>query len=86
MTTYTISPLAYLKLVFHAAKYPASTVTGLLIGTVVGSEVTIVDALPLLHHWTTLSPMMQAGLELVRSYLQTPAPAAECHILESFPS
>lgn len=66
MTTYTVSPLAYLKVILHAAKYPSSTCVGLLVGTLAGNVVTVADAIPLLHHWTELSPMMEAGLQLVR--------------------
>lgn len=65
MVDYSIASLAYLKLVLHAAKFPSSTCVGLLIGTVAGSSCTITDAVPLLHHWTNLSPMAEAGLGLV---------------------
>jgi hypothetical protein len=67
MSDYSLDSLAYLKVILHAAKYPASTVTGLLVGTVTANKVTVQDAIPLLHHWTPLSPMMEAGLQLVRS-------------------
>jgi hypothetical protein len=30
--------------------------------------VEIVDAVPLQHHWTSLSPMMEVGLGMVRSF------------------
>lgn len=65
----TISALAYLKVVLHAAKYPASTVIGLLVGTVdtATNACTVTDALPLAHQWTDLSPMAEAGLQLVRA-------------------
>ena len=61
--------LAYLKVILHASKFPYATVTGLLLGTQAAGVVTITDAIPLLHHWTDLSPMMEAGLQLVRSFL-----------------
>lgn len=67
MTSYSISPLAYLKVILHAAKYPSSTCVGLLVGTLSNNTVSVQDAIPLLHHWTELSPMMEAGLQLVRS-------------------
>lgn len=67
MANYFISPLAYLKVILHASKFPYATVTGLLLGTQTAGVVTISDAVPLLHHWTDLSPMMEAGLQLVRS-------------------
>lgn len=67
-STYTLSPLGYLKALAHAAKHPSSTVIGLLVGTVSStSQVTIEDAIPLLHHWTALSMALGAGLQLVRS-------------------
>ncbi|GAA5994878.1 ER membrane protein complex subunit 8/9 family protein [Rhodotorula paludigena] len=64
---YSLAPLAYLKIVLHAAKYPASTCVGLLLGTVDDKstgQCTVSDAIPLLHHWTDLSPAMEAGLQL----------------------
>jgi ER membrane protein complex subunit 8/9 len=69
MVTYTLSHTAYLKIFFHAAKYPHRTVNGVLVGEEEGSKVNIVDAIPLLHHWTHLSPMMEIGLDLVSSLL-----------------
>ncbi|KAK4332360.1 Uncharacterized protein family UPF0172 [Rhodotorula toruloides] len=68
MAGYSIAPLAYLKLVLHAAKFPSSTCVGLLIGSVAESSCTITDAIPLLHHWTDLSPMAEAGLGLAELY------------------
>jgi len=66
-STYTLSPLGYLKAIAHCAKYPASTVVGLLVGTTspTNSQVLIEDAIPLLHHWTSLSMALEAGLQLV---------------------
>ena len=61
-----LSARAYKKLVFHAAKYPAYTCVGVLVGTVDGVY-DVADVVPLAHHWTTLSPMIEAGLALVRS-------------------
>ncbi|GAA5894398.1 hypothetical protein JCM5296_005156 [Sporobolomyces johnsonii] len=73
MTSYSLEPLAYLKLVLHAAKFSTSTVCGLLVGTVdaASNSVSIVDAIPLLHHWTELSPMMEAGLQLAELFVKT---------------
>lgn len=66
--SYTIASEAYYKIFFHAAKHPHKPVNGVLLGIQEGSggEVTISDAVPLLHHWTSLSPMMEIGLDLVR--------------------
>ena len=69
---YTIGPEAYYKIFFHAAKHPHKSVNGVLLGTQdlqhPNSAVKISDAVPLLHHWTSLSPMMEIGLDLVRSF------------------
>ncbi|WFD22274.1 hypothetical protein MEQU1_000940 [Malassezia equina] len=59
-----MSARAYKKLVFHAAKYPAYTCVGVLVGTTDG-HYDVQDLVPLAHHWATLSPMTEAGLALV---------------------
>ena len=66
--SYTILAEAYYKLFFHAAKHPHKPVNGILLGRQEpqGNSVTIIDTVPLLHHWTSLSPMMEIGLDLVR--------------------
>jgi len=68
--SYTLSHLAYLKLVLHAAKYPHATVNGVLLTSSAPSSKTVLisDAVPLLHHWTTLSPMMEIGLDLAGTH------------------
>ena len=66
MVSYTIHPQAYFKLFFHAAKHPHRQVNGVFLGSKNGDAVEITDAVPLLHHWTSLSPMMEIGLDLVR--------------------
>ena len=65
--TYTIDADAYYKIFFHVAKHPHKSVNGVLLGIQdhPGSAVEITDAIPLLHHWTSLSPMMEIGLDLV---------------------
>jgi hypothetical protein len=64
--TYSVSHQAYLKIFFHAAKHPHKPVNGVLVGKPSGeSGAVIVDAIPLLHNWTSLSPMMEIGLDLV---------------------
>ena len=69
MSSYLLAPSAYLKIFFHAAKHPHKPVNGVLLGKQpVGGIVTIEDAIPLLHHWTSLSPMMEIGLDLVRPF------------------
>ena len=64
-TSYRVSAKAYFKIFFHAAKHPHKAVNGVLVGNKQGSTVVIDDAIPLLHHWTSLSPMMEIGLDLV---------------------
>lgn len=66
-TKYTITGPAYIKLFFHLAKHPHQRVNGVLIGKELSEGVVeATDAIPLLHHWTSLSPMMEIGLDLVR--------------------
>ncbi|KAF9043834.1 UPF0172-domain-containing protein [Hymenopellis radicata] len=64
MATYTISDTAYFKIFFHAAKHPHAAVNGVLVGKQAADGVEVVDVVPLLHHWTSLSPMMEIGLDL----------------------
>jgi hypothetical protein len=67
-TKYTITGPAYIKLFFHLAKHPHQRVNGVLIGKETSEGVVeATDAIPLLHHWTSLSPMMEIGLDLVRT-------------------
>jgi Uncharacterised protein family (UPF0172) len=66
MVSYTLSHQAYLKIFYHAAKHPHKAVNGVLVGKLDGlNAVCINDAIPLLHHWTNLSPMTEIGLSLV---------------------
>ena len=66
---YRLNDLAYTKVIFHALKYPDKTVNGLLLGHRPAPDalIEIVDAVPLQHHWTNLSPMMEVGLGMVRT-------------------
>ena len=65
MVSYSVLHQAYVKIALHAAKYPHKHVNGVLLGESKGAVVNIVDAIPLLHHWTSLSPCMEIGLDLV---------------------
>ena len=65
MTSYHINLKAYSKIAFHAAKYPSRAVNGVLLGKCSTEFVEIEDSVPLLHHWTSLSPTMEIGLSLV---------------------
>ncbi|KAI0065209.1 UPF0172-domain-containing protein [Artomyces pyxidatus] len=69
-TTYAFSDVAYTKLVLHALKHPHAAVNGVLLGRPASTArtVDVVDAIPLQHHWVTLSPAMEMGLEQARSH------------------
>lgn len=67
MVSYSILHKAYVKIFFHAAKHPHKQVNGVLLGKIASDVVIIQDVIPLLHHWTSLSPMMEIGLDLVRA-------------------
>jgi hypothetical protein len=75
--TYTLSPTAFAIPILHAARYSSSTVTGVLLGRTPATsstpssskpEVVVEDAVPLLHHYTSLSAMMEVALDLVQEY------------------
>ncbi|KAJ3089109.1 ER membrane protein complex subunit 8 [Quaeritorhiza haematococci] len=70
--TYTLSKLAYLKLILHAAKYPSLPVNGCLIGTkdTTKKTVEISDAVPLFHNGFPLVPMLETALEQIEVYCQ----------------
>lgn len=67
---YILSHRAYLSMLLHAAKHPHQTVNGVLLGTASPTnEIQVERTIPLLHHWTGLSPMMEVGLDLVFTYI-----------------
>ncbi|KAE8260403.1 hypothetical protein A4X13_0g360 [Tilletia indica] len=71
----SISQQAYAKVVLHAAKYPASTVRGLLVGRrsseSSSSSFEVVDAIPLVHNWTDLAPATELGCALAQAHLSS---------------
>ncbi|CAD6890853.1 unnamed protein product [Tilletia controversa] len=71
----TINPQAYAKVVLHAAKYPASTVRGLLVGRRSSESSShsfeVVDAIPLVHSWTDLAPATELGCALAQAHLSS---------------
>ena len=69
MTSYVVASTAYAKIAFHAAKYPHRQVNGVLIGKEEANTVSISDAIPMLHHWVSLSPSMEIGLDLVSFFV-----------------
>ncbi|KAL9941058.1 hypothetical protein V8E36_000546 [Tilletia maclaganii] len=84
----TVEAQAYGKVVLHAAKYPASTVRGLLVGSssssnssAGGGSVTITDAIPLVHNWTDLTPVTEIGCALAQAHLSSTAGSSGPHIV-----
>ncbi|XP_043641523.1 ER membrane protein complex subunit 8/9 homolog [Drosophila teissieri] len=73
MCDYKISERAYAKLIFHAAKYPHQAVNGLLLAekTSKGSQVEIVDAIPLFHQCLYVTPMAEVALMLIDAHAES---------------
>lgn len=68
---YTFTPTAYVLPLLHAAKNLSSTCLGVLLGRAPSTgeaETIIEDVIPLIHHYTSLSPMTEAALEMVDVY------------------
>jgi len=65
-----LADLAYTKLILHTLKYPHQTVNGVLLGSrpTRGATISMVDAVPLQHYWTNLSPIMEVGLGMAANY------------------
>ncbi|ORZ07632.1 hypothetical protein BCR42DRAFT_425901 [Absidia repens] len=67
----TIDFHGYALPLLHASKYPSSQVCGLLLGTMEKDKIaTVVTAVPLFHHWTTLTPMLDMALQQVEQYAE----------------
>ncbi len=66
MPSCSAEPGAVLKVLAHAAKFPASAINGVLLGCVSGSDVRVTDAIPLCHTSITLAPALEFGLAQVR--------------------
>ncbi|KAF9221614.1 Metallo-dependent hydrolase [Gyrodon lividus] len=71
MVQYSILHKAYVKIFLHAAKHPHKPVNGVLLGRLSSGVVIIQDVIPLLHHWTNLSPMMEIGLDLAKGHAES---------------
>ncbi|KAL3140444.1 hypothetical protein ABBQ38_004703 [Trebouxia sp. C0009 RCD-2024] len=69
-TSYTCDQTALLKVLLHAAKYPAASVNGVLLGRTASDRpiVEIVDAIPFLHSFLTLAPALETALIQASSY------------------
>ncbi|KAF4046326.1 hypothetical protein GN244_ATG01255 [Phytophthora infestans] len=67
---YSVSTQTYVKLVLHAAKRPANSVCGLLLGTEQGQGFSISDAVPLFHHEAPLAPLLEVACAMVDAHCQ----------------
>ncbi|CAG8829852.1 3175_t:CDS:2 [Gigaspora margarita] len=74
MPNYVITAKAYLKIILHACKHPFTSVNGILLAEEAFDDdssdvkIIIVDVVPLFHHWATLTPMLEVGLQQVSVY------------------
>ncbi|GAB5588266.1 hypothetical protein Unana1_03166 [Umbelopsis nana] len=71
MVKYSVNERAYALPLLHAARYPSSEVCGVLLADSSSDDseaVNITRAIPLFHHWTTLSPMLEVALQQVELY------------------
>lgn len=76
MSDFKISPKAYTKIIFHAAKYPHCAVNGILLTEKDTEEneskgLPIVDAIPLFHQCLHVTPMAEIALTQVYSVFGT---------------
>ncbi|GAB0094004.1 ER membrane protein complex subunit 8/9 homolog [Sergentomyia squamirostris] len=70
MADLVISPRAYTKIVFHAAKYPHCSVNGLLLArkdATKSRNYEIIDAIPLFHICLHVTPMAEVALVQVET-------------------
>ncbi|KAI0290250.1 hypothetical protein BC826DRAFT_553889 [Russula brevipes] len=68
---FRLTNLASTKLLLHSLKYPHQKVNGVFLGKPSETDPSIIiifDAVPLQHHWTNLSPMMEVGLGLAANH------------------
>lgn len=68
MVKYSVSDRAYTLPLLHAARYPSSEVCGVLLAESSSADretIDITKAVPLFHHWTTMSPMLEVALQQV---------------------
>lgn len=69
---YFLDRTALLKILLHAAKYPASSVNGILLADTKPAKsgdnsVAVVDAIPVLHSFLTLAPVLETALIQART-------------------
>ena len=65
-----MSPKAFTKPIFHAAKYPHCSVNGVFVGKKDGTNINVADAIPLFHSNLTLAPMLEVALFQVRRHFR----------------
>eukprot|EP00887_Chlorella_sp_A99_P005971 scaffold27.g5971.t1 len=71
-----VARAALLKILLHAAKFPTSGVCGILIGALqttaeaAGPHIRVYDAIPLLHTFITLTPMLETALAQMEEHLE----------------
>ncbi|KAG7395456.1 ER membrane protein complex subunit 9 [Phytophthora boehmeriae] len=70
MGDYSVATPAYVKLLLHAAKRPASSVCGLLVGQEQGQGFSISDVVPLFHHEAPLAPLLEVGCSMADVWSQ----------------
>ncbi|CAI5741041.1 unnamed protein product [Peronospora destructor] len=67
---YSVETSTYIKLMLHAAKWPASSVCGVLLGQKEGQGVLISDAVPLFHHEAPSAPLLEVACAMVDASCQ----------------
>jgi hypothetical protein len=67
---YSVSTQAYVKLALHAAKRPANSVCGLLLGQDQGQGFVATDAVPLFHEEAPLAPLLEVACASADAYCQ----------------
>ncbi|GAB1605660.1 ER membrane protein complex subunit 8-like [Argonauta hians] len=73
MVDYNVSLQAYCKIMSHAAKYPHSSVNGVLLAEAKdsGKCLKLVDSIPLFHVCLGLTPMLELALTLIDIYCKS---------------
>lgn len=69
--SYTLSHEAYCKVVLHTLKFPHASVSGALLGRRGGTQVEIVDALPMFHTTFVTASLLQVAFTQADAYAKT---------------
>ncbi|GAA95478.1 uncharacterized protein L969DRAFT_44933 [Mixia osmundae IAM 14324] len=72
-SSYVLHRRSYLRSFYHTAKWPHACCIGALTASQSSSE-DIIDAIPLLHHWTGLTMALQSALAILDTHLSTLIP------------